>query len=191
LHGATELEEYNFLVNGRLHRIRLLKHEKGSPFLIEVNGKTSQLKLQEELRYGSPLLLKIAGKSHTVELNKPNRKAQFSIKIDGKTYTVQHETIETVLAPTFKPSLPALEKKTVRKAVSERGAVTAPMPGKVVLLSVKVGDSVQAGDPLCVLEAMKMENEIVSPVRGIVKEVRVSEGAAVNIGEIMVIVSQT
>jgi len=185
------LEEYNFLVSGKRHRIRLLKHERKAPLLIEVDGKTSPLELKEEFRYGSPFSLKIADKSHRVELNKINRNNQFSIKIDDKTYTVQHETTKTIHAPTFKPSAPTLEKKPFRKAVSERGAVTAPMPGKVVLLRVKVGDSVRVGEPLFVLEAMKMENEIVSPVDGIVKEVRVSEGATVNIGEAMVIVNET
>jgi len=182
------LEEYNFLVNGRRHRIRLLKHERGTPLLVEVDGKTSPLELKEEFRYDSPFSLKIAGKSHRVELNKINRNAQFSIKIDGKTYTVQHETARTVLAPTFKQPLPTLEKKPFRKAVSEMGGVTAPMPGKVVLLRVKVGDSVRVGDALCVLEAMKMENEITAPRTGTVKEILVSEGANVNNGDALIII---
>jgi len=181
------LEEYNFLVNGRRHRIRLLKHEKGAPFLIEVDGKTSSLELKEEFRFDSPFSLKIAGKPHKVELNKTNRNVQFSIKIDGKTYSVQHETTKMILPP-FKPSLPTLEKKPVRKVVSERGAVTAPMPGKVVLLRVKVGDSVRVGDALCVLEAMKMENEIMAHRIGTVKEILVSEGSNVNNGDALILI---
>jgi len=186
--GLLKMEEYNFRVNGRRHRIKLLKHGKGSQSLVEVDGKTSQLELKEELRYGSPFSLEVAGKSHKVELNKTNINAQFSIKIDGKTYTVQHEKTRTVLPHAFKPSLPTLEKKPVGKTVSERGAVTAPMPGKIVLLRVKVGDTVQSGDPLCVLEAMKMENEIVSQISGTVEEVRISEGTTVNMGEVLVVV---
>jgi len=182
------LEDYSFLVNGRRHRIRLLKHEKEAPLLIEVDGKTSQLELKEEFHFGSPFSLKIAGKSHKVELNKNNRNAQFSIKIDGKTYTVEYETKRTILAPTIKQSLPALEKKPSRKAVCQRGSVAAPMPGKVVLLSVKVGDSVRVGDALCVLEAMKMENEITAPRTGTVKEILVSEGANVNNGDALIII---
>jgi len=182
------LEEYSFLVSNRRHRIRFLKHEKRLPSLIEVNGKVSQLELEEEFRYGSPFSLKIAGKSHRVELNKINRNAQFSIKINGKTYTVQPEAARTVLPPTFKLPLPTLEKKTIRKAVSERGVITAPMPGKVVLLRVKVGDSVQAGEALCVLEAMKMENEITAPKTGTVKEIQVSEGANVNNGDTLIVI---
>jgi len=50
---------------------------------------------------------------------------------------------------------------------------------------------VRVGDVLLVLESMKMENEIASPISGIVKEVRVSEGAAVNIGEIIIVVGET
>jgi len=180
--------EYNFLVNGRRHTIKLRQHEKGAPFLIEVDGKPSQLELKEELRFGSPFSIEIAGKSHSVELNRISGDAQFSIKIDGKTYTVQHQTTKAVFATAFKPPLPTLEKKPVRKAVSERGTITAPMPGKIVLLSVKVGDSVRTGDPLCVLEAMKMENEITASRTGTIKEILVSEGANVNNGDALIVI---
>jgi len=186
------MEEYNFIVTGRRHRIRLPKHEKGAPFLIEVDGKTSQLELKnEEFRYGSPFTIKIAGRSHRVELNKVNRNTQFSIKINRKAYTVQYETTRILPSPTLKPPFPMLERKPYTKNVSEKGVVTAPMPGKVVLLKVKIGDAVHVGEPLCVLEAMKMENEITSPISGVVTEVKVSEGATVNIGETMVVVSET
>ena len=50
------------------------------------------------------------------------------------------------------------------------------MPGIVVSLKVKVGDSVSLGQSLCILEAMKMENEITASKAGVVKEIRVSEG---------------
>ena len=57
--------------------------------------------------------------------------------------------------------------------------VKAPMPGNIMKVSVKVGDSVKKGDILCILEAMKMENEIVSPVDGTVASVEVSQGETV------------
>lgn len=65
------------------------------------------------------------------------------------------------------------------------------MPGKVALLRVKTGDSVNMGDVLLVLESMKMETEVVSPMAGTVKEVRISEGSAVNLGEVMVLIDET
>lgn len=182
------MKEQCFIVNGRRHTVRLLKFEGGSPLLVEVDGKKAEVELKEQIRYGSLFSLKISGKPCKVELNKFNRNAPFSITIDGKRYAVQHETMRTALPETFKPSLPTIEKKPVRKVVFERGVVTAPMPGKIVLLRVKIGDSVQAGDALCILEAMKMENEITAPTTGTVKEILISEGASVNNGDALFLI---
>jgi biotin carboxyl carrier protein len=61
------------------------------------------------------------------------------------------------------------------------------MPGKVVRLLVKAGDSVKSGDGIIVVEAMKMENELKAPAPGTVKEIRVAEGKAVSAGEVLVV----
>ena len=71
----------------------------------------------------------------------------------------------------------------------ERGQVLkAPMPGKVTLIEVAVGQSVTPGDGLIVLEAMKMENEFKAQVAGTVKEIRVAAGQAVNPGDVLVVI---
>ena len=57
--------------------------------------------------------------------------------------------------------------------------VKAPMPGSIVKVNVKVGDSVKKGDVLCILEAMKMENEIFAPEDGTVASVEISQGMTV------------
>jgi biotin carboxyl carrier protein len=64
----------------------------------------------------------------------------------------------------------------------------APMPGRVVLVEVTVGQAVQPGDGLLVLEAMKMENEFKASAAGTVKEIRVESGQAVNPGDILLII---
>jgi biotin carboxyl carrier protein len=69
------------------------------------------------------------------------------------------------------------------------GAVPAPMAGKIVSIKVKKGETVKAGKVLCVLEAMKMENEIASPKTGMVEEIKVQEGKAVNEGDILMIIA--
>jgi biotin carboxyl carrier protein len=66
--------------------------------------------------------------------------------------------------------------------------ITAPMPGRVVRVLVKVGDAVELRQPLVVVEAMKMENELGSPKAGVVKEVPVVEGQSVDAGRLLVIV---
>jgi biotin carboxyl carrier protein len=64
--------------------------------------------------------------------------------------------------------------------------VLAPMPGKVVAVHVRVGDRVEPGSPLVVLEAMKMENEFRATATGVVAAVRVAPGQAVNGGDLLV-----
>lgn len=66
--------------------------------------------------------------------------------------------------------------------------VTAPMPGRVVRLLVKPGDEVAARQGLVVVEAMKMENELVSPKAGRIKDVAVTEGTSVEVGRLLLIV---
>jgi len=69
--------------------------------------------------------------------------------------------------------------------VEGRQQVVAPMPGKVVRLLVKVGDKVEAGQGLVVVEAMKMQNEIRSPKSGVVERLLLKEGQPVNAGEVL------
>lgn len=68
--------------------------------------------------------------------------------------------------------------------------VKAPMPGLVVTIPVAVGDAVQRGQTVAVLEAMKMENDLGAPRSGVIKEIKVSTGQAVNQGQPLVIVGE-
>jgi biotin carboxyl carrier protein len=72
--------------------------------------------------------------------------------------------------------------------VEGRQQILAPMPGKVVRLLVQAGDTVEAGQGLLVVEAMKMQNEIRSPKRGTVERLLAKEGQPVNAGEVLCIV---
>lgn len=80
-------------------------------------------------------------------------------------------------AAAAKPEAKATEAAPARpKAVITGHAVTAPLPGRVLTLSVKVGDTVKAGQEVAVLEAMKMENAITTDYSGTVKQIFVAEG---------------
>jgi len=68
------------------------------------------------------------------------------------------------------------------------GSITAPMPGKVVKIRVKQGDEVKADTTLIILEAMKMENEILAGVNGKVKEIKVKPGESVEGGKVLVVI---
>ena len=66
--------------------------------------------------------------------------------------------------------------------------VEAPLPGKVLGVSVKQGDKVTEGDEICIIEAMKMENPIISPVGGVIKDVSVSPEQIVKAGDIIAVI---
>jgi biotin carboxyl carrier protein len=76
----------------------------------------------------------------------------------------------------------------VRRGADGRVAIRAPMPGKVVKLLARTGEQVTAGQGIVVIEAMKMENDLRSGVDGTVREIRVTEGANVEAGEILVVI---
>ncbi|MDR9380306.1 MAG: biotin/lipoyl-containing protein, partial [Natronomonas sp.] len=71
--------------------------------------------------------------------------------------------------------------------VVEAGAITAEMQGTILSLERSEGDTVSAGDVVCVLEAMKMENDVVAETGGTIAEVPVSEGDSVNMGDTLVV----
>lgn len=78
---------------------------------------------------------------------------------------------------------------TAAAGVAGDSSIVAPMPGRVVRVTVKTGDVVTAGQGVAAVEAMKMENELTSPVDGIVSDVRVAAGDSVESGAVLVVVS--
>jgi biotin carboxyl carrier protein len=117
----------------------------------------------------------------------------FSILIEGRSYQA------TILAPgiiqvnenifsveLFDPR--ELRARSSAEASQGRQKIIAPMPGKVVRLLVAVGDAVEAGQGLIVVEAMKMQNEMKSPKAGMVVEMKTKPGATVTAGEILVVI---
>jgi glutaconyl-CoA/methylmalonyl-CoA decarboxylase subunit gamma len=67
-------------------------------------------------------------------------------------------------------------------------SVSAPMPGSVLDVKVKIGDNVNEGDVLLILEAMKMENEVTAPTSGAIKSINVAVGSTVNTGDTMIVI---
>ena len=87
------------------------------------------------------------------------------------------------------PAAPAAAPAAAAPVVIGAGEpVSAPMPGTIVKVNVTQGQAVKEGDVLCVLEAMKMENDITSPKAGTVTQVVTSKGASVSSGDVLIVI---
>ena len=116
-----------------------------------------------------------------------------SILIDGRSYRVSRGAKGEVLVNGRAIAAEVFDPRTLRShkadvSGSGRQEIAAPMPGKVVRILVTPGESVEAGQGLVVVEAMKMQNEMKSPKAGRVVEVRTRPDATVLAGEALVIV---
>lgn len=113
----------------------------------------------------------------------------YRITVNGNVYDVEVEELAAGAAPAPAAAAPKAAPKTAPKpaASGAEGAikVNAPMPGKILSVKVSAGQAVKKGEVIMILEAMKMENEIVAPEDGTVATVNVNEGASVEAGSVL------
>lgn len=124
---------------------------------------------------------------------------RFRVRVEGKEYEVEVEDMGVGEKDKRMESVfdNAGEEKANIKGKDPQGksenifvrekCVFSPMPANVVKVNCKVGDMVKRGDKLIIIEAMKMENDILSHVDGVVKEIRVTEGMSVSQNDILVV----
>ena len=114
---------------------------------------------------------------------------KYIIKLNGKVYEIEMEEVVDGQVPTIAQTENPAQAKSLTQSpqpVSGGESIDCPMPGTIANVAVNVGDKVKKNQVLLVLEAMKMENEIVSPVDGTVVAVNVSKGQSVNPGQSLV-----
>lgn len=113
----------------------------------------------------------------------------YTITVNGNVYdvTVEEGAAGTATATPAAPVKKAAPKAAAPKAAGTQGAVkvNAPMPGKILKTPATAGQAVKKGDVIVILEAMKMENEIVAPQDGTVASVNVSVGDSVEAGAVL------
>ena len=117
----------------------------------------------------------------------------YNITVNGVTYVVDVEEVGGAVsapvqnaAPAAAPAAPKAAPKAAPVGKAGATVVKAPMPGNIMKVNVKAGDSVKKGDVLVVLEAMKMENDVCAPTDGVVATVDVNQGATVETDAVLV-----
>lgn len=146
-------------------------------------------------------VMKIGGREYHAEV-KELRADRALVVVDGKEYAVDllHLGQKRVAAPEVVRAAPVPSPTSVRTAATPphrsapaaagEGSITTPMPGLIFQVKVREGESVQAGQTLMILEAMKMENAITSPYSGVVSKLYVREGDDVSEGDLLVDVAR-
>lgn len=116
----------------------------------------------------------------------------YRITVNGNVYDVEVEELGTgaatqTAAAKAAPKAVAAPKAAAPAASGSEGAVkvNSPMPGKILSVKASVGQAVKRGEVIMILEAMKMENEIVAPSDGTIASINVNEGASVEAGSVL------
>jgi biotin carboxyl carrier protein len=127
----------------------------------------------------------VNGKPYDVEVDDPGA-SQLAVTVNGKRYTVSVEAPESKIETVSTPK-PAAARKTSAASVDLNSKnIKAPMPGTILDINVKPGDSVSHGQQLCALEAMKMKSAIRSPHDGVIATVNVQSGQSVAHGDVLI-----
>ncbi len=115
---------------------------------------------------------------------------RFNVTVNGVSYDVVVEEVggEVPAAQAQAPVAAPAAKPAPKAAPSAQGklSVKAPMPGTILKINASAGQAVKKGDVLCVLEAMKMENDICAPEDGTVASVNVQKGTSVSTDEVLI-----
>jgi len=159
---------YDVRFSNRAHEVRIAGDDT-----ITLDGEAVVADIRSTDSTGYSVLMN--GKSYLFRLAPSS--GGYEVLVDGNPVVVTVDTERTRL-------LREVAASSVHPAAVT--GVTAPMPALVVRIEVEAGQEVKGGQGLIVLEAMKMENEIKSPRAGVVKQIHVSQGKAVEKGEVLV-----
>ena len=148
-------------------------------YSLKINGNPYEVKIEDINESSTMARVTVNGVKYDVEIE------------GGKASVVKKPAV--VAAPeatglSVTPKTPIATKPAAPAAAAAGLKVTCPLPGTIIALNVKEGDTVAAGQTLLVLEAMKMENNIDAERGGVVKQVLVSAGATVMEGDVLLVI---
>jgi biotin carboxyl carrier protein len=151
----------------RVYSVRLSRN--GNGFTCSVDGR----EVSPDISAPQPDVLSIIANGQSYEVLKDRDQ----IRVNGQLFAVEVRDPRSLRA-----------RRRLADSADGPRKVTAPMPGKVVRILHSEGTSVEAGQGIIVIEAMKMQNEMKAPKAGVIKKINVTDGAAVNAGDTLAIV---
>jgi biotin carboxyl carrier protein len=173
-------------VGGR--RRRVVARREGAGWVVSIDGRElsidlaaskgqSSLLLREPGREGSEApALRVHHRSHAIAIE-THGDGEYTVSVDGQAVRARVAPARTLFGRRGRESSTA----------DGPARVTSPMPGRVVKVLVQPGDTAASGQPLVVVEAMKMENELRAPRGGVVTEVLVGEGTSIEANTVLIV----
>lgn len=159
---------FRLIVDGESHEVDV--ERRGSRLVVRVDGVPYPARASQDEK---ALQVRVGAIRHAVQLRAA------SVSVDG----VAHEVVTEVPA-----DAETVDVRRAESGTAARAEVRPPMPGRVVRLPFAPGARVKRGQPVAVLEAMKMQNEIPSPVDGVVQEVRVTLGETIGTDRVIAVI---
>ena len=160
-------------VNGQPHEVNVEKN--GGDYRVIIGNETYRVALKDN------------GVSINGELMTVKVEGAFN---EGATVTTSSRQMKVLVEPVREMAPVSVEAEVTHsgKGSDSKGSIMAPMPGKIISIKVKAGDTVTQNQIVAVLEAMKMENDIQSDIAGTVQSVSVKPGEAVEGGQVLLVV---
>ena len=164
-------------------------------FIAKLGEQSYTVEIEENGR--SVYRISVDGNEFLVDGKKTGR-TNFSLIVDNRSFEIEVDNTDDeyrVLVDGRNYRIHLVDERRVRAGAAQsslqlqgRQMVSVPMPGKIIAVLVAVGDAVEKGQGLVIVEAMKMENEVRSPISGEVKEIKVKPGDTVEGSALLVIV---
>jgi len=169
--------EYEIKLADRGYNVEVLRLDEGGLLIVKIGSQSFTLK--PTLNDDGAWTVSDAAASHSVKILK-KAGSKVSVEVNGQACDVEWVRMrkQEMGAP----------KTTSTSDPRIAGGVYPPMPGKITEVLVKPGDTVKSGQTVCILEAMKMFNELKSPSTGAVKEVNVKPGSSVAPGTLLLLI---
>jgi len=171
--------KFDLLIDGKPYEVEL---GIGKVVTVKLDGEMFQAKAE---RNGPDLNILMDGKTSRI------RMVGSHISIDGRLHEVEVRNLRRG-RPSWCYNGETVEDdatmRSVKKISIGEGMVYPPMPGRVVSINVNEGDNVKVGSPILVLEAMKMQNELISRWNGTVREIKVSVGDLVESADVLMVI---